>query len=98
MLAKPGRNSKGLAMSLVGLGDDLGCRMCTMPGDALQSLATPIPLQIGAKIVAQASAKGTKSVGQIWVELGFKWHDWARFCALLMRGEQEPRGWCCSNT
>jgi len=29
MLAKPSRNSKDLALSLVGLSDDLGRRMCT---------------------------------------------------------------------
>ena len=75
-----------------------GVERVPMLGHAFLSLATPIPPQIGAKFAAQASAKGTESVGEIWVELGFEWHDLAQFWALFTHGEQELRGWCCSNT
>ena len=44
---------------------------------ALQSLVTPIPLQIEAKFASQASTKSTESVSEVWVELEFELY-WLR--------------------
>ena len=39
-----------------------------------QFLVTACPIQIEAKFVAQALAKSTELVGEVWVELEFELH------------------------